>query len=148
VHTAAELGLVPAMTAQARLALVKRIPAGSGVSYGHTYHTAKDTTVGVVPVGYGDGVPRHGSNTAPVLAAGAWRTVAGRVCMDQLVLDLGDDKADAGDPVVLFGSGADGGPTAQDWADACGTISYEIVTRIGGRMTRRYVGTGSTEEDM
>ena len=140
LRTSAELGLVPAMTAQARLAVVKRVPAGSGVSYGHTYLTERDTTVAVVPVGYGDGIPRHASSVAPVLAAGRWRTVAGRVCMDQIVLDLGDDPAGAGDPVVLFGSGEDGGPTAQDWAEACGTISYEIVTRIGGRMQRRYVG--------
>ncbi len=135
-----ELGLVPAMTVRSRLAVVKPVPAGAGVSYGHTYVTPHDTTVGVVPVGYGDGVPRHGSSKAPVLAAGQTRPIAGRVCMDQFVLDLGDADAAAGDPVVLFGPGGDGEPTAQDWADACGTISYEIVTRIGGRMQRTYVG--------
>ena len=75
-----------------------------------------------------------------MLAAGARRPVAGRVCMDQLVVDLQDGDAAAGDEVVLFGDGDDGAPTAQDWAEACGTISYEIVTRIGGRMTRRHVG--------
>ncbi len=139
VATSAELGLVPAMTVRGRLALVKRIPAGSGVSYGHTYVTRKDTNVAVVPMGYGDGVPRHASSRAHVLAAGRQRLVAGRVCMDQLVVDLDDDEARAGDPVVLFGTGADGGPTAQDWAEACGTISYEIVTGVGGRMQRRYV---------
>ena len=138
-----ELGLVPAMTVRARLAVVKGIPAGSGVSYGHTYVTAHDTTVGVVPAGYGDGIPIHASSRAPVLAAGRVRRIAGRVCMDQFVLDLGDAEAAAGDEVVLFGPGRQGEPTAQDWADACGTISYEIVTRIGGRMTRRYVGEGS-----
>jgi alanine racemase len=63
--------------------------------------------------------------------------------MDQFVVDLGPDFDGAvGDPVVLFGDGADGAPTAQDWAEACGTISYEIVTRIGGRFTRRHVGGG------
>jgi alanine racemase len=135
-----ELGLVPAMTVRARLAVVKPVAAGSGVSYGHTYVVPHDTTVGVVPVGYGDGVPRHASSKAPVLAAGRVRRIAGRVCMDQIVLDLGDADAAPGDPVVLFGPGTEGEPTAQDWADACGTISYEIVTRIGGRMKRRYVG--------
>ncbi len=146
VQTSAELGLVPAMTVQGRLALVKRIPQGSGVSYGHTYVTEKETTIGVVPMGYGDGIPRHASSKAPVFAAGHVRTIAGRICMDQFVLDLGDDDAAAGDPVVLFGNGRHGEPTAQDWAEACDTISYEIVTRIGGRMRRRYVGvsTGST----
>jgi alanine racemase len=139
VVTARELGLVPAMTARARLAMVKRLRAGASVSYGHTWTTDRDTTVGLVPVGYGDGVPRHASSRAHVLAAGAQRPVAGRVCMDQLVIDLDDAGAAAGDEVVLFGTGDDGSPTAQDWAEACGTISYEIVTRIGGRFVRRHV---------
>jgi alanine racemase len=127
------------MTARVRLAMVKRLDAGASVSYGHTWTTDGDTTVGLVPVGYGDGVPRHASNTAHVLAAGAQRPVVGRVCMDQLVVDLADADAAAGDQVVLFGNGDDGASTAQDWAEACGTISYEIVTRIGGRFTRRHV---------
>jgi len=135
----AELGLVPAMTVRARLALVKRLPAGAGVSYGHSYVTSRETTVGLVPAGYGDGILRHASGRAPVLAAGRRRTIAGRVCMDQFVLDLGDDAARAGDEVVLFGPGLQGEPTAQDWAEAAGTISYEIVTRIGGRIVRRHV---------
>ena len=139
VVTSAELGLVPAMTARARLAMVKRLPAGAGVSYGHTWVAEHDTTVGLVPVGYGDGVPRHASSTAHLLAAGRQRPVAGRVCMDQLVIDLGEDHAEPGDEVVLFGDGADGAPTAQDWAEACGTIAYEIVTGIGGRFVRRHV---------
>ncbi len=139
VVTSEELGLVPAMTARARLVLVKRVPAGASVSYGHTWTAQRDSTLGLVPVGYGDGVPRHASSKAHVLAAGAQRPVAGRVCMDQLVVDLGDGAAEAGDPVVLFGDGRDGAPTAQDWAEACGTITYEIVTRIGGRFVRRHV---------
>lgn len=141
VVTADELGLVPAMTARARLAHVKRLAAGAGVSYGHTWTAERDTTVGLLPVGYGDGVPRHASSTAQVLGAGGRRRIAGRVCMDQLVVDLGDDHAEAGDPVVLFGDGRDGAPTAQDWADAAGTISYEIVARIGGRFARRHVSS-------
>jgi len=145
VVTSAELGLVPAMTARARLALVKDLPAGHSVSYGHTWTAERDTTVGLVPVGYGDGVPRHASSKAHVLAAGKQRLVAGRVCMDQLVVDLEGDRAEAGDEVVLFGSGVDGAPTAQDWAEACGTISYEIVTRTGGRWVRRYVSSSGLE---
>jgi alanine racemase len=135
----AQYGLRPAMTLAADLVLVKRVPAGSGVSYGHTYTTDRETTLGLVPLGYADGVPRNASNLAPVLAAGRTRTVAGRVCMDQLVLDLGDDPAAAGDEVVLFGTGEDGGPTAQDWAAATGTISYEIVARVGPRVPREYL---------
>jgi len=136
-------GLQPAMSLRAALVLVKRVPAGSGVSYGHTYTTERETTLGLVPLGYADGVPRSAGNSGPVLAAGRRRTVAGRVCMDQLVLDLGDDPAEVGDEVVLFGTGDDGEPTAQDWADATGTISYEIVTRVGPRVPRVYVGEGS-----
>jgi alanine racemase len=137
-------GLRPAMTVQARVALTKRVPAGVGVSYGHTYSPDRETTLALVPVGYADGVPRSGGNQAPVLAAGARRTVAGRVCMDQFVLDVGDDPVAPGDPVVLWGPGTDGEPTAQEWADAVGTIHYELVTRIGGRFRRRHVGTAGT----
>jgi alanine racemase len=141
-----DLGLVPAMTARATLAMVKHVDAGHGVSYGHTWVAERATTVGLVPTGYGDGVPRHASNTAEVAVRGARRPVRGRICMDQFVVDLGDpggsEPSAAGDDVVLFGAGGNGEPTAQDWAEACDTISYEIVTRIGGRMTRRHVDSG------
>ncbi|MEU6038873.1 alanine racemase [Actinomadura sp. NPDC047616] len=137
-------GLRPAMTLVADAALVKRVPAGSGVSYGHTYVTERETTLAVVPVGYGDGVPRHGSNVLEVLAGGRRRRIAGRVCMDQFVIDLGDDELAAGDEIILFGTGDRGEPTAQEWADALGTISYEIVTRIGSRVPRVYAGRPAT----
>lgn len=133
-------GLRPAMTLTAGVALTKRVPPGSGVSYGHTYVTERETTLAVVPAGYGDGIPRHGSNLLEVLAAGRRRRIAGRVCMDQFVIDLADDEIAAGDQVVLFGPGDRGEPTAQDWAAALGTISYEIVTRIGPRVPRIYEG--------
>ncbi|SNT57080.1 alanine racemase [Actinacidiphila glaucinigra] len=137
----AEFGLRPVMTLSARLASAKRVPGGHGVSYGHHYTTPGETTLALVPVGYADGVPRHASGTGPVLVAGKWRTVAGRVAMDQFVVDLGGDSADAGDEAVLFGPGDRGEPTAEDWARAAGTIAYEIVTRIGTRVPRVYVGT-------
>lgn len=133
-------GLRPAMTLVADAALVKRVPAGRGVSYGHTYTTRAAANLAVVPVGYGDGIPRNGSNLLEVLAGGRRRTIAGRVCMDQFVIDLGDDRLTAGDEVILFGPGDRGEPTAQEWADALGTISYEIVTRIGSRVPRAYPG--------
>ncbi len=133
-------GLVPAMTLRGAAASVKRVRAGEGVSYGHEYTTTRDTTLVLVPLGYADGVPRHASNVGPVWVNGARFTVAGRVCMDQIVVDVGDLPVQAGDPVVLFGPGRDGEPTAQDWADAVGTIHYEIVTRIGPRVQRTYVG--------
>ncbi|MDQ0951993.1 alanine racemase [Streptomyces phaeochromogenes] len=139
--TPADLGLRPVMTLSASLALVKHVPAGHGVSYGHHYVTAGDTTLGLVPVGYADGIPRHASGTGPVLVAGKWRTVAGRVAMDQFAVDLGGDEPLVGERVVLFGPGDHGEPTAEDWAQAVGTIAYEIVTRIGTRVPRVYVNT-------
>jgi alanine racemase len=126
------------MTLVARLALVKRVPAGSGVSYGHLYVTDRETTLGLVPLGYADGVMRGLTNRGEVLAAGRRRRVAGRVCMDQFMIDLGDDSVAAGDDVILFGPGDGGEPTAQEWADSLGTISHEIVTRIGARVPRVY----------
>ncbi len=132
--------LVPAMTLRASLALVKRVGAGQGVSYGHTYTTDRETSLGLVPLGYGDGIPRHASGSGPVSLAGARFTVAGRVCMDQFMVDLGDHRAVAGDEVVVFGDPSRGHPSAHDWAVAAGTIGYEIVTRIGSRVPRRHVG--------
>jgi alanine racemase len=135
-------GLRPAMTARARVAQTKQVPAGQGVSYGHTYFTSRETTLALVPLGYADGVPRAGSNVGPVQIGGRRRTVAGRVCMDQIVLDVGDDPVVAGDVATLFGPGDDGGPTADDWAEVVGTINYEIVTRFGSsRVPRVYDGT-------
>ncbi|QTE00349.1 alanine racemase [Streptomyces cyanogenus] len=139
VGTPADFGLRPVMTLSASLALVKRTPAGHGVSYGHHYVTPGETTLGLVPVGYADGVPRHASGTGPVLVDGKWRTIAGRVAMDQFVVDLGGDEPPVGSEAVLFGPGDRGEPTAEDWAQACGTIAYEIVTRIGTRVPRVYV---------
>ncbi len=139
-HPSDTLGLRPAMTLTARAALVKRLPAGHGVSYLHRYRTTAETTTVLVPLGYADGIPRNATNVGPVLAAGARRTIAGTVCMDQFVVDVGDDPVSAGDEVVLFGPGDSGEPTVDDWARATGTISYEIVTRIGPRVPRTYVG--------
>ncbi|MFI7402676.1 alanine racemase [Streptomyces sp. NPDC049541] len=135
----ADFGLRPVMTLSASVALVKHVPGGHGVSYGHHYVTPGATTLGLVPVGYADGVPRHASGTGPVLVGGKWRTVAGRVAMDQFVVDLGGDEPEVGTEAVLFGPGDRGEPTAEDWAQAAGTIAYEIVTRIGTRVPRVYV---------
>jgi alanine racemase len=136
-------GLRPAMTVLARLALVKQAAQGSGVSYGHRYVTDKATTLALVPLGYADGIPRAATNTASVFIAGKQRRISGTVCMDQFVVDVDDDVVSPGDEVVLFGPGDNGEPTAQDWADALDTISYEIVTRLGPRLPRTYVGSGS-----
>jgi alanine racemase len=147
VVAAPDLGLRPAMTLLARVAMVKEVPAGSGVSYGHTYTTPQDTTLALLPVGYGDGLPRQAGGSGPVQLGGRRLTVAGRVCMDQVVLDAGPDaEIRVGDVAVVFGDGSDGAPTATDWADAAGTIDYEIVTRIGARVPRIYLGAAGAPQ--
>ncbi|WP_037069106.1 alanine racemase [Pseudonocardia acaciae] len=142
--------LRPAMTFRARVALVKRVRAGEGVSYGHEWTTRTSTTLALVPVGYADGVPRRlgsrpsGVGGMQVLLGGRRRPVVGRVCMDQIVVDCGDDPVQEGDEAVLFGPGGRGEPTAQDWADALGTIHYEIVTGLRrGRVSRTVFGMHS-----
>jgi alanine racemase len=136
VGRSAELGLRPAMRLTATVALAKRVPVGTGVSYAHRYTTPAESTLALVPLGYADGVPRAATNLGEVLLGGRRRRIAGTVCMDQFVVDVGDDLVAAGDEVVLFGSGAQGEPTADDWAAALGTINYEIVSRIGARIPR------------
>ncbi|MFP3466246.1 alanine racemase [Leifsonia sp. SIMBA_070] len=140
--SAAELGLRPAMTVRGRVAAVRRVPAGKGVSYDYTYRTERETTLALVPLGYAEGIPRHASNRAPVSIGGRTFRISGRVAMDQFVVDVGDLDVQVGDEVVLFGDPATGVPSADDWAEAAGTINYEIVTRLGGRLTRTFVGGG------
>ena len=135
-----DFGLRPAMTLASTVALTKRVPAGSGVSYLHRHTTTADTTLALVPLGYADGVPRGGTNVIEVLLGGVRRRIAGTVCMDQFMLDLGAAQARAGDEVLLFGPGDQGEPTAQEWADWLGTIDYEVVTRLGSRVPRTYLG--------
>jgi alanine racemase len=142
----AETPLRPAMTLRARVALVKRVPAGEGVSYGHEWTTSCETTLALLPVGYADGVPRRlgRDGRMRVLLGGTLRPVVGRVCMDQIVVDCGDDTGvRQGDAAVLFGPGDSGEPTAQDWADELGTIHYEVVTGVRGRVARTVSGRES-----
>jgi alanine racemase len=132
--------LRPVMRLRAQLVNVKLLAAGAGVSYGWTWIADAPTTVGLVPLGYGDGIPRHAGNRAWVGWSGDRVPVRGRICMDQFVVDLGADQvAQSGDEVILFGPGDHGEPTAADWATWCDTIGYEIVTRIGSRVPRRYL---------
>lgn len=134
------LGLQPAMTLRARLANIKTIDVGARVSYGGTWTATSPTTVGLVPVGYADGIPRAASNTGQVLINGRRCPVLGVIAMDQFVVDLGPNAPERlGDEVLVFGAGDHGEPTAEDWAQWAGTIGYEIVTRIGPRIPRRYV---------
>ncbi|ONI73389.1 alanine racemase [Actinosynnema sp. ALI-1.44] len=137
--------LRPVMTFRSSVVSTKLTRAGEGVSYGHTWIAERDTTLALVPVGYADGVPRGLSGRFEVFLAGRRRPVVGRVCMDQIVVDCGDNRGDdpvnPGDEVILFGPGAHGEPTAREWADKLGTIDYEIVTNMyRPRVRRRYVG--------
>jgi alanine racemase len=150
-------GLRGAMTLRARLILVKRVPAGSGVSYEHDYVTDRDTTLALVPLGYADGLPWVAARHAEVSIAGRRYPVAGRIAMDQFVVDLGDDAGDAtpqiGDEAVVFGPGTGGEPTVADWARWANTVPHEIVTGIGPRVARRYTHTcarhtGKPEESL
>jgi len=136
-----ELDLTPVMTLKAPVALVKEAGAGEGVSYSHTYETKTATRLALIPVGYADGIPRHASNRGPVLVSGQVLPVAGRVCMDQFVIDIGSLNVAAGDEVVLFGDPKRGEPSVEDWAMAADTISYEIITRLGSRVARQYTNT-------
>lgn len=133
------LGLKPAMKLFAKLQLVKAVKAGQSVGYGGTAITKSDTKLGVVTLGYADGVPRNANNSAGIFVAGKRAPLIGRVSMDQFVVDLGADSlAKTGDEVIVFGDGSKGEYTIDEWAKACGTINYEIVTRIGVRVPRIY----------
>jgi alanine racemase len=140
-----DMGLVPAMTLKSVVVLVRSVRAGEGVSYGHTWIADRDTTVALLPIGYADGVFRPLSGRFDVLINGRRRHSAGRVCMDQFVVDLGPGPVDVreGDEAILFGPGHCGEPTAQEWADALGTVHYEVVTSPRGRVARTYREAGT-----
>lgn len=144
IPASGDMGLRPAMTLRCPVAMVKTVAAGEGVSYGHTWVAQRDTTVALIPLGYADGVFRALGGRIDVLINGRRRPSIGRMCMDQFVVDLGPGAPDVaeGDEAILFGSGAAGEPTAQDWADLLGTINYEIVTSPRGRILRAYTGGG------
>ncbi|MFM9919000.1 alanine racemase [Lacisediminihabitans sp. H27-G8] len=136
--SSADLGLRPALELSAGIVSVKRAPAGTGVSYGFDYRTPVETSLALVPLGYGDGIPRQASGRGPVSINGRQYRVAGRVAMDQFVVDVGDDEVAVGDRAVLFGDPGTGVPSVDDWARAADTINYEIVTRLGGRIEWTY----------
>jgi alanine racemase len=135
-----DMGLRPAMTLKCTVAMVKPVKAGEGVSYGHTWIAEEDTNLALLPIGYADGVYRTLSGRIDALINGRLRRNVGRICMDQLVVNLGPGTPDVaeGDEAILFGPGTSGEPTAQDWADLVGTIHYEVVTSPRGRVVRTY----------
>jgi len=139
--SSSELNLVPAMTLIARLSAVKSVPAGAGVSYMHTWIATRDCQLGLVPLGYGDGIPRSASNRVAVCVAGELMAQVGTIAMDQFLIDTTDSAADVseGSEVYLFGPGGHGELTADQWGALSGSIGYEIVTRLGSRIPRVHV---------
>ncbi|HEX5616204.1 MAG TPA: alanine racemase [Acidimicrobiia bacterium] len=133
--------LRPALALRSRVSHVRRLPAGSRISYGLWYRLARDATIATVPIGYGDGVPRAlATQGGQVLVGGKRRPIAGTITMDQLMVDVGDDPVDVGDDVVLIGGQGDETITADEWARRMDTIAYEVVCGIGPRVPRRYSG--------
>lgn len=127
-----------AMTLDAPVVSVRDVPAGTGVGYGLSHRTAHRTRLALVPLGYGDGLPRAASNRASVSIRGERRPVVGLISMDQLVVDVGDTGVTEGERAVIFGPGSGGEPTVRDWADWSDTIEHEIVTGLGQRITRSH----------
>ena len=139
IGDSSSLGLKPAMKLKAKLNLVKEVKAGSSVGYGGTAVIKSDTKLGVVAIGYADGIPRSTNNLAGVFVDKKRAPIIGRVSMDQFVVDLGiTSTAKTGDEVIVFGDGSNGEYTVDEWAKAANTINYEIITRIGPRVPRIY----------
>lgn len=137
-----DMGLRPAMTVKCPVAMIRRLKAGDGVSYGHRWIAERDTAVALIPAGYADGVFRTLSGRIEVSINGRRYPNVGRICMDQFVVDLGPGAGDVavGDDAILFGPGTEGEQTAQDWAELLGTINYEVATSPRGRIVRAYIG--------
>ena len=133
-------GLRPAMRLVTEVSFVKRIAAGTGVSYGHRWHAPQDGWLATLPIGYADGVPRALTNQAEVLHDGVRRPLVGTVCMDQVLLWFGDDRAEVGDEVVLLGAQGDDRVRVEEWAATADTITYEIVTQLTARLPRHHTG--------
>lgn len=133
-----KINLNPVLTLKTRVIFVKKVPKGYGISYGHDYVTKRATTIVTLPIGYGDGYPRNLSNQAPVLIRGRRFKVTGKICMDQMMVDVGNFGVKVGDEVVLIGSQAKNKITAEELASLSGTIPYEIVCGLGSRIPRLY----------
>ncbi|MER7007810.1 alanine racemase [Dactylosporangium sp. NPDC000555] len=133
--------LRPALTLTAPLVSVRSVPAGTPVGYGHTWTTPRPTRLGLIPVGYADGLPRLASDRAEVWVRGERRPVVGRISMDMTVVDLGLDPlappVAVGDIVTVFGPGDRGEPTTAEWARWAQTLEHEIVTGLSARLLRR-----------
>jgi alanine racemase len=136
---ALKVKLKPVLSLKTKVIYVKKVPKGCKISYGHTYVARRKTTIVTLPIGYGDGYPRNLSNIGPVLIKGKRFKVSGRICMDQIMVDVGNLKVRIADDAVLIGSQGKLRITAEELAEISGTISYEIVCGLGGRIPRVYI---------
>ena len=130
------INLKPVLRLKTKVVFVKKVPAGSGISYGHKYITRKSTKIATLPIGYGDGYPRNLSNKAPVLIRGRKFKICGSICMDQIMVDVGSAGVRVGDEAVLIGPQGNSKITAEELAELSNTISYEIVCGLGSRIPR------------
>jgi alanine racemase len=135
-----KISLKPVLSLKTRVIFVKDLPSGCGISYGHSYVTKRSTRVATLPIGYGDGYPRLLSNQAPVLIKGRLFKVCGRICMDQMMVDVGDLSLKTGEVVVLIGSQGKRRISVEELAVLSQTIPYEIVCGLGSRIPRVYIG--------
>ena len=134
-----KIDLKPVLSLKTKVIYIKKVPRGHGISYGHDYRTRKDTKIVTLPIGYGDGYPRNLSNQAPVLIRGKRFTISGRICMDQMMVDVGDASIKIGEEVVLIGYSGKQRISAEELARLGGTIPYEIVCGLGSRIPRIYI---------
>ena len=132
--------LRPALSLKTQVASVRRVPAETGVSYGHTYRTAKETTLCTLPIGYADGLSHRLSSRAAVLIGGKRYPIVGRICMDQCIVDVGDAPVAVGAEAVLIGEQGGERITVEEWARHLGTIPYEVLCSISARVRRVYTG--------
>jgi alanine racemase len=128
--------LNPVLSLKTRVVFVKKVPAGVGISYGHEYITKKTANIVTLPIGYGDGYPRNLSNKAPVLIKGKRFKISGRICMDQIMVDVGNTRVRIGDEAVLIGVQGKNMITTEELANLSNTIPYEIVCGLGSRIPR------------
>ncbi len=133
-----KIKLKPVLSLKTKVIFSKKLPKGSGISYGRTYITEKAGNILTLPIGYGDGYPRNLSNLAPVLIKGKRFKISGKICMDQIMVDTGSLKVNASADVVLIGKQGKNVISTEELAKLSGTISYEITCGLGARVPRIY----------
>jgi alanine racemase len=135
------IDIKPVMTLMTRIIQVREFPRGRYLSYGRTYQTKQKTRVGILPMGYGDGYPRHLSNKGYVMVHGRKAPVIGRVCMDQVLIDISRiPRADTGSEVLVWGKKGRNTVPLEEISSMIGTITYELTCQVTPRVPREYVG--------